>query len=217
MVKQICGSMAVVALALGALILANFLRDRGAAPWVPRRLAAALGGATFLAAVLWLEAGTAIGVLGALTIGIAAVHWRRRQGLRGVNGDRPGQNWSEVTFAGLGTLSLSVGWGLMGDKWMGFLPAAFMAWGDSAAGIMREISRSHHVTRIWPLAAMAAVCLAAAVLYQPYWTGAVGAIAATTVEGYRPKIKFWDDNLNIAAAALLAMAACLWINKMMIA
>ena len=213
MVKQIFGSIAVVSLVLGALVLANYLHDRGVANWVARRLTAVLGGVAFLMAVLWLEAGTAIGVVSALTLGIAVVRVVRRHGLRGVTGDRPSQNWSEVTFAAAGTLSLLVGWGLLGDRWLGFLPASFMAWGDNAAGIARDTFWRNHLTSPWPRVAMAAVCLGAAVLYQPYWAGAVGAVAATAAERYRPKFKFWDDNLNVAAAALMAMTACLWISK----
>jgi hypothetical protein len=211
--KQIYGCIAVVTLSLCALVLANYLRDRGVAHWVARRLAAVLGGIAFLMAVLWLEAGMAIGVVSALTLGIATVRVARRQGLRGVSGDRPSQNWSEVTFAAAGTMSLLVGWGLLGDRWLGFLPVSFMAWGDNTAGIARDTFWRNHVTSLWPLMAMGSVCLGTAVFYQPYWIGAVGAIVATAAERYRLKIRFWDDNLNVVAAALLAMSACLWISN----
>jgi hypothetical protein len=213
MVKQIYGSIAVVALALGTLFLANYLRDRGVAQWVTRRLAAVLGGTVFLMAVLWLEAGTAIGVVSVITLGIIIVGVCRRNGLRGVIGDRPSYNWSEVTFSTAGTLSLLVGWGLLGDRWLGFLPAAFMAWGDNTAGSARDTFWRYHPTSLWPLVVMGAVCLSAAVLYEPYWMGAIGAISATAAERFRLKIKFWDDNLNVAAGALIAMSACLWISR----
>jgi len=54
---------------------------------------------------------------------------------------------------------------------------------------------------------MLVVCLAAAVLYQPYWIGAIGAIAATAVERFRPTTHpLWDDNWAIVAASLTVMA-----------
>ena len=117
--------------------------------------------------------------------------------------------WAEVTFAMAGTASLAVGWGLLGDRWLAFLPIAFMAWGDSIAGFLRASLWRGNVARagLWPSVAMLGVCLAAAPLYQPYWIGALGALVATAAERRRPMIRVvWDDNLNVVAASLSVMA-----------
>jgi len=202
--QQIYAAGGVVALALAGLIVSNFMRRWEAAGKWARRTASALGGAAYLAAVLWLDALTAIGVLTALTLLVITLRLGFPRLVQGVKGSRASQAWSEVTFATAGTLSLAVGWWLLGDKWLGFLPVAFMAWGDNAAGIVRDIWKSVP----WPLpsAAMLAVCLVAATLVQPYWIGAVGAILATVGERYRPHIPFWDDNLNLVTASLAAMS-----------
>lgn len=45
----------------------------------------------------------------------------------GVKGNLPSQAWSEVTYALGVTAALALGWGLLGDRWLAFLPIAFMA------------------------------------------------------------------------------------------
>ncbi len=55
---------------------------------------------------------------------------------------------------------------------------------------------------------MLAVCLAAAVVVRPYWIGALGALAATAAEYFRPTTNpLWDDNWAVVAASLYTMSA----------
>ena len=55
---------------------------------------------------------------------------------------------------------------------------------------------------------MAAVCRGAALLYGPYWIGAVGAVSATIAERRRPRLGvWWDDNAQVVAVSLTTMAA----------
>ena len=116
------------------------------------------------------------------------------------------QAWAEVTHAMAGTVSLAVGWGLLGDKWLAFAPIAFMAWGDSAAGLARASIWRGNVASIWPSTAMLGVCLAAAGLFQPYWIGALGAVVAAAAERRRPMVlSVWDDNLHVVAVSLAVM------------
>lgn len=106
-----------------------------------------------------------------------------------------------------GAASIAVGWGLLGDRWLAFVPIAFMAWGDNAAGIVRAGFLTGRERDPWPSTAMLAVCLGAAALYQPYWIGALGAVAATAAERFRPIAHpLWDDNWAIVAASLSVMA-----------
>jgi hypothetical protein len=204
---QLLATGAVVALAIAGLAIANLLHDRGVDSSVSRCLAAAIGGAAFLAAVLWLNPWTAVVVTGTMTLFIVTLRLGFRRGLRGSSGKRPGQAWAEVTFALAGSVSLAIGWGLLGDKWLAFLPVAFMAWGDTAASFTRATFWRNRPATIWPSMVMLGVCLGAAAIMQPYWIGAVGAIVATAAERFRPRIiRFWDDNLNLVAASLIVMA-----------
>ena len=59
--------------------------------------------------------------------------------LDGVTSEGRSQVWAEITFPAAGALSLVVGWALLGDKWLAFTPIAFMAWGDGAGGLLRDI------------------------------------------------------------------------------
>ena len=91
--------------------------------------------------------------------------------------------------------SLAIGWGLLGDRWLGFMPLAFMAWRDSVAGSLTVAIRSGNIPIILPSIAMLIVCLAAALLFQPYWIGVLGAMVATVAERFRLIAHgLWDDN-----------------------
>ena len=88
------------------------------------------------------------------------------------------------------------------------MPIAFMAWGDSVAGLVRATIRRGNISglvtgTIWhgnmaiilPSIAMLGVCLTAAVLFQPYWIGVLGAMVATVAERFRLiDHGLWDDN-----------------------
>ena len=206
MLEQAYAAGAVVALALAGLVVSNLLHDLGVANSRSRYVAPILGGVAFLVAVLWLDVWTATVLSGAMALFILAVRLRFRRGLRGVEGNLPTQAWAEVTYAMGGTVSLAAGWGVLGDRWLAFLPIAFMAWGDSTAGLLRATIWRGNVASIWSSVTMLGVCLAAAAFYQPYWIGALGALVATAAERRRPMVLIvWDDNLHVVAASLAVM------------
>ena len=207
MLDHAYGTVGVVTLALAGLVASNALHDRGVPSSLSRYVAPVLGGAAFLAAVLWLEVWVAVTVSAVLNLGVLALPMGFRRGLRGVQGSLPTQAWAEVTYAAAGTLSLSIGWGVLGDRWLAFVPIAFMAWGDSVAGLARATIWRGTMASIWPSIAMLGVCLVAAALYQPYWIGALGALVATVAERRRPMVlALWDDNLHLVAASLAVMS-----------
>jgi len=213
MANQIYATGVVVMLAFIGIAGSNYLDDHKVPHWLSRRFAPVAGGLAYLVAVLWLKAYIAISVTGILTILIAVLRLGFRRGLRGVRGNHRNQDWAEITYPVAGTLSLVVGWGIFGDRWLAFLPVAFMAWGDSIAGLARDTIWHNHPVSIWPLVAMLVVCLGAAALYHPYWVGAAGAVIGTVAERYRPGgFRFWDDNLNIVAASLITMKICHWFG-----
>ncbi len=206
MLEQAFAVGGVVSVAVAGLMASNLLYDRGVSNSLSRYVAPILGGVAFLVAVLWLDAWTATVLSGAMALFILVVRLGFRQGLRGVRGNLPTQAWSEVNYALAGTAALAIGWGLLGDRWLAFLPIAFMAWGDSAAGLLRGSLWRGNLAGLWPSVAMLGVCLAAAALYQPYWIGAVGALAATIAERKRPRLGvWWDDNLHVVALSLAVM------------
>ena len=206
----ICG---ISALAITGLAGSNFAYDRGIPGSTSRSLAPVLGGFAFLVGVQWLDVWTAVVVSGVMNFLILVLRLGFRRSLRGVGGSRPTQAWAEVTYATAGTVSLAVGWGLLGDKWLAFLPIAFMAWGDSAAGLLRASLWQSNAASLWPSLAMFGVCLAVAVLFQPYWIGALGALVATAAERRRPMVSIlWDDNLHVVAMSLAVMAVLVKIS-----
>ena len=207
MLGQAFAVSGVVSLAVAGLLASNLLYDRGVPGSLSRYVAPILGGAAYLVAVLWADVGTATSLSGVLGLGILALRVGFRRGLRGVKGSLPTQAWAEVTYATAGTTSLAVGWGLLGDRWLAFLPIAFMAWGDSVAGVLRASLWRDRVASLWPSVAMLGVCLVVAAFYQFYWIGALGAVVATAAERRRPVVlSLWDDNLHLVALSLAVMA-----------
>jgi len=207
-VEQAFAATGSVLVALAGLVVSNILYDRGVDSSVSRCVASALGGAAYLVAVFWLDAWTAVALSGILTLFILILRLGFRRGLRGASASLPSQAWAEITYPMAGTAGLAIGWGLLGDKWLAFVPIAFMAWGDNAAGLVRATTWGRNVSTIWPSFAMLGVCLVAAGLFQPYWIAAVGAIVATTAERFRPRVlSVWDDNAQIVAMSLAVMAA----------
>ena len=206
MLEQAYPAAVATSLAFGGLGLSNLLYDRGVANSLSRYVAPILGGVAFLVAVLWLDAWTATVLSGAMALFILAVRLGFRQRLRGVRGNLPSQAWSEVTYALGGTVALAIGWGLLGDRWLAFAPIAFMAWGDSIAGLARATMWHRRVASTWPSIAMLGTCLVAAAVFQPYWIGAIGAIVAAAAERRRPMVHaLWDDNLHVVAMSLVVM------------
>ena len=131
---QVAVAIGVAALVGGGLGLSNLLRDRGVPRSVARYAAPWCAGAAFLIAALWLEAGVAIALAVLLTGMLVALKAFRRTALRRVEGELASQSQSEITFGLAEVASLAIGWGWLGDPRLGFLPFAFMAWGDSTAG-----------------------------------------------------------------------------------
>ena len=105
-------------------------------------------------AKLWLDAWVAVTVSGLLAPSILVLRLGFRRWLPGLEGSLPTQAWAEVADPIAGTLSLAVGWGVLGEKWLAFLPIAFGAWGDGAAGsVSAKVSRGR-VRSLWPSATM---------------------------------------------------------------
>ncbi len=203
---QVSVAVSLAMLVGAGLGLSNLLRDREIPRPLARYVAPWTTGGAFLMAVLWLEPVVAITLASVLTVMMVTLKGLRRTALRGVEGEFASQKWSEITFGLAGTASLVVGWGLLGDPWLGFLPIAFMAWGDSTSGFVRATYYRSNFSSWWPSLGMMLICLGAALLYAPYWIGVVGAVAATMAERKRPRLgAWWDDNANVVTVSLATM------------
>jgi hypothetical protein len=207
--------LTVVTLAIAGLVGSNLLSDIGISNKFSRRFAPVAGGLAYLAAVQLLDKWVAITVSAAMALLLVILRARFRTGLRGVRGSHPAQTWAEITYPVFGTVSLVIGWGIVGEKWLGFLPVAFMAWGDTAAGLARDTVSDDNSPTVFTMAAMFAVCLgAAAVFFRPFWIGAIGAAIATLAERYRPGMfGVWDDNVYIVAESLMVMGVLVRISS----
>jgi hypothetical protein len=170
-----------------------------------RCLAGMVGGLAFLAQVAWLDAWTAVMVSGVLTLAVSAV--RIGRGFHAAAPGRPEQSWAEVTFALSATASLAVGWGMLGNEWLAFVPIAFMAWGDNAAGFARSTIWKDDPATPLPSFCMLAVCLVSSLLFHPWFIGAGAGLLVTLAERYRVRLIGWcDDNPVIVAISLGTMA-----------
>lgn len=202
---------AAVALAGAGLALSFPVRNRAgrdSGGSLSRSLAGVVGGGAFLVQVLWLDAWTAVAVSGVLTLLVLA--FRLHKKARGQTSRRPEQSRAEVTYALSGTASIAIAWGILGNKWLAFLPIAFMAWGDNAAGLARVTICRDKVASVWPSLGMLAVCLGCSALLQPWWVGAVGGVASTVIERYRPRlIRCCDDNPIVVTISLGMMTVIL--------
>lgn len=109
---------------------------------------------------------------------------------------------AELGFAFGVLVSMAAAWRI--DPWLATVPVMYLSFGDGVTGLTRWL---HHrgqagFRKYWcGTWAMLPVCLGFALLLQPYWIGAVGAVAATAVE----RIEAVDDNLTTTLAALAVM------------
>lgn len=207
-------SIAVVAVLAGVGLGLSILGHRRGTPanWSPLRcLAGMVGGVAFLVQITWLDAWTAVIVSGVLTLLVTIVRIGRRRGEP--SSSHPVQSWAEVTYAVAGTGSLAIAWGMMGNRWLAFVPISFMAWGDNTAGITRATIWRHQPASRCPSLCMLGVCLCSSLLFHPWWIGATAGLAATLTERYRPRLIGWlDDNPIIVAVSLALMTAILKLS-----
>ena len=193
--NELYASTAVVLVAVAGVGLSNFLFDNEAPDSIPRRAAHVLGGVAYLIAVLWLPPVTAVALSSMLALLVIGLRLGFPDSLRGLRRSVSTGDWAEIAYPLAATASLSIGWGLLGDKWLAFLPIGFMAWGDSVAGLVRAVVRRGRIAVLLPSMTMLGVCLLVATVYQPYWIGALGAITATGGERFRLIAhRFWDEN-----------------------
>lgn len=196
-----------VLVALAGVGISNYLYDKNIGNYRSRKVGHLFGGVAYLIGVLWLDFAVAFGLAAAFFLFFVGLRLFNDRMLRGVGGSARRGAYAEVTYAFAGAVSLGIGWGIFGDRWLAFLPIGFMAFGDSITGVVRSLVYRREVKGAWGSAAMLIICLGLAVLYHPYWVGAVGAVVATVAERLSPMAhSIWDDNWILTGASLGAMA-----------
>lgn len=200
---------------LVGLYLANYFYDKGVEQYISRKVGHGIGGLGFLlCGFLFSEAWWPI----ILAVGFVALLGGARlvkpDAFRGVGGAGRQHAFAEVHFPAAGAISLGIGWGWLGNPWLGIVPCLFMALGDSVTGIVRSRLYGKEVKGNWGSAAMVFVCLVVAYFFKPYWIGATGAVVATLVERFTPLSHGWiDDNWTIVLASLAVMGV---LNAMLL-
>jgi len=208
MIAEIPFVILILGAVLTGLYLANYFYDRGIEQYISRKVGHGVGGMGFLLCVfLFSSVWWPIILAGGFTLLLGGARVMKPQAFRGVGGTGRQHALAEVFFPIAGTISLGVGWGWLGNPWLGVVPILFMAWGDMLTGIVRSRVYGREVKGNLGSVAMIVVCLVVAYFFEPYWIGAIGAVVATLVERFTPLSRGWiDDNWTIVLASLLVMS-----------
>ena len=195
-------------IALGGLAASNVLYDRGVPHYLARKAAHAVAGlALLLMAVLFTSWEAPL----ALTLGFAALLLAARvlrpSTFRGVGGTGRPHTLAEINFPLGCAIGIAVGWAWLQDPWLGVLPGLFLAFGDSATGVVRSWHCKREYKGWCGTLAMLVVCLGLALLVYPYWAGVAMAVVATAIEKLTVANRYFDDNLTLPAGSAAAGAA----------
>jgi len=125
---------------------------------------------------------------------------------RGVGGEGRPEALAEIHFPATGIVTIGICWGLLGKPWLAIVPLLFMGGGDAVTGLIRSKVYGREVKGNWGSLGMLATCLILAYFIQPYYIGAVGALAAVVAEKYTKTTKYIDDNLTIPLASATVMS-----------
>ena len=198
--------LAALMVAAGGILAANRLHAQGWSHYVSRKIGHIGGGVAYLILALWVDRWPAIAMVAGAAVVMVAVRIWKPGWLRGVGGTGRAHTYAEVSYALAGAASFAIGWGIFNDRWLALAPVLFMAWGDSATGIVRSIVVRREEKHWSGSVACLAVCSLIALLIQPFWIGLAGAVVATAVERWTGLARGWiDDNWTIVAASLAVM------------
>ncbi len=208
MLAEIPYAVFIAGASLGGLWIANIFYDFKLPQYLSRKIGHLGGGTALLLFALLFDSWLWPLILSSLfTVLLFSARFIKGDLFRGVGGTGRPVAFAEVWFPAVSVVSIAVGWVWLGDRWLGILPALFMAYGDAFTGLTRSVVYHREFKGNLGSVAMIVVCLLLAwVFYQPFWIGAVGAVAATLVERFTPMSHGWlDDNWTIVLSSLLVL------------
>jgi len=191
------------------LVVANRLLDKGVPHFITRKIGHLCAGiAYFLSPFLFATAHIPVAISAAFAILLTAARRLRPSSFRGVGGSARMETLAEVYFPILGTISLTIGWLILGNPWLGVIPILFLCWGDLAAGLVNAWVYKERAIEHKGLAgsiSMLVVCLLISLLYHIYWVAVIGSMAAVLAEKYTKARRYIDDNPTIVVSSLTVM------------
>ena len=208
MLAEIPFAVFIAGVALVGLWVSNIFYDFHLPQYLSRKIGHIGGGTALLLCALLFKSSLWTLILACLfTALLFSARFIKSDLFRGVGGTGRPMAFAEVWFPAASVVSIVAGWTWLGDRWLGVLPALFMAYGDAVTGLTRSVVYHREFKGNMGSVAMFVVCLMLAwVFYQPFWIGAVGALVATLVERFTPMSKgWWDDNYTIVLSSLLVM------------
>jgi len=194
---------------LTGLWISNIFYDYHIPQYLSRKIGHLFGGTALLLCALFFNSWLWPLILAILfTALLLGARFIKVDLFRGVGGSGRQMAFAEVWFPLASIISIAVGWVWLGDRWLGIIPALFMAYGDAVTGLTRSVIYNREFKGNMGSVAMLAVCLLLAwVFYEPFWVGSIGALVATLVERFTPLSRGWvDDNYTIVLSSLLIMA-----------
>lgn len=198
--------------ALVGLWISNILFDLKVPHYISRKIGHAAGGMGFLLCALLFSSGWwTLGIATAFVIMLWGARFIKPETFRGVGGSgRPTEVMAEVWFPLASLPVIGIGWVWLGKPLIATSCLLFMAWGDCVTGLVRSQVYGRAVKGLWGSVAMFITCLVIAWAFiEPFWVGAIGALAATITEwacGDVSRVKLLrpiDDNLAIPLASAL--------------
>ena len=194
-------------IALAGLGISNALYDRGVPHYLARKAAHAVAG---LALLLMPLLFTSWELPLASTLGFAVLLLLARllhpSVFRGVGGTGRPNTLAEINFPLGCAIGIAVGWAWLRDPWLGVLPGLFLAFGDSATGVVRSWHCKREYKGWCGTTAMLVVCLGLVLLVYPYWAGVAMAVVATAIEKLTVANRYFDDNLTLTVGSTIVGA-----------
>ncbi|MDH5807107.1 MAG: hypothetical protein QXW62_06935 [Candidatus Methanomethylicaceae archaeon] len=114
------------------------------------------------------------------------------------------ENMYEVNFTIAWGLAIGISWIFFNDLVYGIIPTAFMSFGDSATGIVRNILFKKRTKHWIGNLAMLITCLPIGIYYAGF-AGFIAAIISSIIERF--EIGFIDDNILITLSAIFVLIA----------
>lgn len=207
MAADIAYVVLIAGVVLAGLWISNILYDLKVPHYISRKVSHIAGGVGFfLFVLLFDEPWWPIIVSCLFVLLMCGARLLRPSTFRGTGG---GGRLSELWYPISGLLVFAVGWMWLNQPVLSIMCFLAMAWGDSVTSFIRYKVYGRAVKGLWGSVGMFSTCLILAWAFvEPFWVGAVTALAATATEwacGDVGVIKCVDDNIGIPVVSLATL------------